>query len=203
MDEPFAAIDPVVRERLQDELLLLQQRLQKTIVLVTHDINEAIRLGDKIAIFQEGGVLAQFDTPDRILAHPASEFVRRFIGPEPNLKRLGMIQVGQLPRHDVPLLDEALTPIASAHPPLASPLRLVLDRQRRPLHWFDPLRGLTLPVERPLASSHSLRFAYSALLDVATGVLVHVDGEGQYQGAVSHALLQQVLDGAVGVRLHD
>lgn len=203
MDEPFAAIDPVVRERLQDELLLLQQRLQKTIVLVTHDINEAIRLGDKIAIFQEGGVLAQFDTPDRILAHPASEFVRRFIGPEPNLKRLGMIQVGQLPRHDVPLLDEALTPIASAHPPLASPLRLVLDRQRRPLHWFDPQRGLTLPVERPLASSHSLRFAYSALLDVATGVLVHVDDEGQYLGAVSHTLLQQVLDGAVGVRSHD
>ena len=110
MDEPFAAIDPVVRERLQDELLLLQQRLQKTIVLVTHDINEAIRLGDKIAIFQEGGVLAQFDTPDRILAHPASEFVRRFIGPEPNLKRLGMIQVGQLPRHDVPLLDERRSP---------------------------------------------------------------------------------------------
>lgn len=101
-------------------------------------------------------MLAQFDTPDRILAHPASEFVRRFIG-RPNLKRLGMIQVGQLPRHDVPLLDEALTPIASTHPPLASPLRLVLDRQRRPLHWFDPQRGLTLPVERPLASSHSLR----------------------------------------------
>ncbi len=58
----------------------------------------------------------------------------------------------------------------------------MLDRQRRPLHWFDPQRGLTLPVERPLASSHSLRFAYSALLDVATGVLVHVDDEGQYQG---------------------
>ncbi len=88
MDEPFAAIDPVVRERLQDELLLIQQRLHKTIVLVTHDINEAIRLGDKIAIFRRG-VLAQCDTPDRILAHPASEFVQRFIGPEPNLKRLG------------------------------------------------------------------------------------------------------------------
>ncbi|STS91596.1 quaternary amine uptake ABC transporter (QAT) family, ATP-binding protein [Klebsiella variicola] len=63
--------------------MLLQQRLQKTIVLVTHDINEAIRLGDKIAIFQEGGLLAQFDTPDRILAHPASEFVRRFIARSP------------------------------------------------------------------------------------------------------------------------
>ena len=89
MDEPFAAIDPVVRERLQDELLLLQQRLRKTIVLVTHDINEAIRLGDRIAIFQEGGELAQFATPDHILSHPASDFVRRFIGPEPNLQRLG------------------------------------------------------------------------------------------------------------------
>nr|VUD29607.1 quaternary amine uptake ABC transporter (QAT) family, ATP-binding protein [Raoultella sp. NCTC 9187] len=70
MDEPFAAIDPLVRERLQDELLLLQQRLHKTIVLVTHDINEAIRLGDRIAIFEEGGVLAQFASPDHIFIAP-------------------------------------------------------------------------------------------------------------------------------------
>ncbi len=67
------------------------------------------------------GVLAQCDTPDRILAHPASEFVQRFIGPEPNLKRLGMIQVGQLPRHDVTLVDEGLSPIATAHPTVTSP----------------------------------------------------------------------------------
>ncbi|WP_434584224.1 ABC transporter ATP-binding protein [Klebsiella sp. R390] len=203
MDEPFAAIDPVVRERLQDELLLLQQRLHKTIVVVTHDINEAIRLGDKIAIFQEGGVLAQCDTPEQILAHPASEFVQRFIGPEPNLKRLGMLQVGQLPRHDVPLLDEGLSPIASAHPTVASPLRLVLDQQHRPLHWFDPDKRITLPIAQPLSALNSLRFAYSALLDAPGGVLVHVDSNGQYQGSISHILLRNVLDGDVEIRRYD
>lgn len=132
----------------------LQQRLHKTIVLVTHDINEAIRLGDKIAIFQEGGILVQFDTPDNILAQPASEFVARFIGPEPNLKHLARLQVGQLPRHDVPLVDEALAPISSQHPVVASPLRLVLDKQLRPLCWLDPERpphhpeGASLPAFR-------------------------------------------------------
>ncbi|WP_213895060.1 ATP-binding cassette domain-containing protein, partial [Raoultella ornithinolytica] len=203
MDEPFAAIDPVVRERLQDELLLIQQRLHKTIVLVTHDINEAIRLGDKIAIFQEGGVLAQCDTPDRLLAHPASEFVQRFIGPEPNLKRLGMIQVGQLPRHDVTLVDEGLSPIATAHPTVASPLRLVLDKEQRPVHWFDPDKRVTLPIVQPLQALNTLRFAYSALLDAPGGVLVHVDSNGQYQGTISHALLQHVLDGHVEIRRYD
>ena len=102
MDEPFAAIDPVVRERLQDELLLLQQRLRKTIVLVTHDINEAIRLGDRIAIFRRAASWRSSPRLTIFLSHPASDFVRRFIGPEPNLQRLGRIQVGQLPRHDVP-----------------------------------------------------------------------------------------------------
>ena len=203
MDEPFAAIDPVVRERLQDELLLIQQRLHKTIVLVTHDINEAIRLGDKIAIFQEGGVLAQCDTPDRLLAHPASGFVQRFIGPEPNLKRLGMIQVGQLPRHDVTLVDEGLSPIATAHPTVASPLRLVLDKEQRPVHWFDPDKRVTLPIVQPLQALNTLRFAYSALLDAPGGVLVHVDSNGQYQGTISHALLQHVLDGHVEIRRYD
>ncbi len=203
MDEPFAAIDPVVRQRLQDELLLIQQRLHKTIVLVTHDINEAIRLGDKIAIFQEGGVLAQCDTPERILAHPASEFVQRFIGPEPNLKRLGMIQVGQLPRHDVPLVDESLSPIATAHPTVTSPLRLVLDKEQRPLHWFDPDQRITLPIVQPLQALNTLRFAYSALLDAPGGVLVHVDSNGQYQGSISHTLLRHVLDGHVEIRRYD
>ncbi|MDS6632114.1 hypothetical protein QYS46_20795 [Klebsiella michiganensis] len=79
--------------------------------------------------------------------------MRRFIGPEPNLQRLGRIQVGQLPRHDVPLIDESLSPIASPHPPVASPLRLVLDKKRRPLNWFDPVKRRTLPVDAPLVLS--------------------------------------------------
>ncbi len=70
MDEPFGAVDPIVRERLQDELLRLQEQLARTILFVTHDIDEAIRLGDVVAVFQAGGILAQFDTPDAILARP-------------------------------------------------------------------------------------------------------------------------------------
>jgi osmoprotectant transport system ATP-binding protein len=145
-------------------------------------------------------VLAQFASPDHILSHPASDFVRRFIGPEPNLKRLGMIQVGQLPRHDVALVDEHYAPIASHHPTLSSPLHLILDRHQRPLQWFDPHRRIALPITQPLAALDSLRFAYSALLDAPGGVLVHVDDSGKYQGTVSHSLLQHVLDGLVEIR---
>ncbi len=93
MDEPFGAVDPIVRERLQDELLRLQEQLARTILFVTHDIDEAIRLGDVVAVFQSGGVLAQFDTPDAILGSPASEFVARFVGTDRGLKRLSLGRV--------------------------------------------------------------------------------------------------------------
>jgi osmoprotectant transport system ATP-binding protein len=90
MDEPFGAIDPINRARLQDEFLRLQAQVRKTIVFVTHDIDEAIKMGDRIAILREGGVLAQYDTPAEILAHPADEFVARFVGADRALKRLGL-----------------------------------------------------------------------------------------------------------------
>ena len=80
MDEPFAAVDPIARERLQDEFLRLQRELAKTILFVTHDVDEAIKMGDLIAVMEEGGRLAQFGSPDEILAHPASDFVARFVG---------------------------------------------------------------------------------------------------------------------------
>jgi len=97
MDEPFAALDPVIRERLQDELVALQRRLHKTIILVTHDMEEAIKVGDRIAIFEGEGRLVQFDTPHNILAHPASDFVSGFIGKDPLLKRLTLMKVADLP----------------------------------------------------------------------------------------------------------
>jgi osmoprotectant transport system ATP-binding protein len=97
MDEPFGAIDPITRERLQTEFLQLQERIRKTIVFVTHDIDEALRLGDRIAIFAEGSRLAQFDTPLEILTNPADEFVRSFIGEGSALRRLSLLQVGDLP----------------------------------------------------------------------------------------------------------
>jgi osmoprotectant transport system ATP-binding protein len=90
MDEPFGAIDPINRMRLQDEFLGLQARVRKTVVFVTHDIDEAIKMGDKIAILRQGGELAQYDTPAEILTNPADEFVAQFVGADRALKRLGL-----------------------------------------------------------------------------------------------------------------
>jgi len=99
MDEPFGAIDPIVRDRLQDEFLALQAQIQKTVVFVTHDIQEAVKLGDRIAIFGAGGRIAQHDTPARILAEPADDFVASFIGSGAAVRLLGLRQVGSLPLH--------------------------------------------------------------------------------------------------------
>ncbi len=127
MDEPFAAVDPIVRERLQDEFLRLQRELAKTILFVTHDVNEAIKMGDLIAVMQEGGHLAQFGPPDAILAHPASEFVARFVGEDRGLKRLALRTIAQVEgerldgkRPDLPRfrpempLDDALSVLLAA-----------------------------------------------------------------------------------------
>jgi osmoprotectant transport system ATP-binding protein len=99
MDEPFGAIDPITRARLQDEFLRLHNELRKTVIFVTHDIDEAIKMGDRIAILRDGGLLAQYDTPDGILGTPADEFVERFVGPDRALKRLALRRVGELELH--------------------------------------------------------------------------------------------------------
>jgi osmoprotectant transport system ATP-binding protein len=96
MDEPFGAIDPINRARLQDEFLALQRTVKKTIVFVTHDIDEAIKMGDRIAILRDGGQLAQYDTPREILIHPADEFVAQFVGADRGIKRLSLTAVGEL-----------------------------------------------------------------------------------------------------------
>ena len=96
MDEPFGALDPITRTRLQKELLRIHAEVGKTIIFVTHDIDEAILLGDRIAILREGGVLAQYDTPEDLLAHPADEFVALFVGADRGLKRLSLTRLGDL-----------------------------------------------------------------------------------------------------------
>jgi osmoprotectant transport system ATP-binding protein len=96
MDEPFGAVDPITRERLQDEFLNIQQDIKKTIVFVTHDIDEAIKMGDRIAILKQGGFLAQYDTPENILSSPNSEFVASFVGTDRILKRLSLVRVGEI-----------------------------------------------------------------------------------------------------------
>ena len=96
MDEPFGALDPITRSRLQEELRRLHREVAKTVIFVTHDIDEAIKMGDRIAILREGGVLAQYDTPDEILAHPADEFVAQFIGEDRALRRLALRRLGEI-----------------------------------------------------------------------------------------------------------
>jgi osmoprotectant transport system ATP-binding protein len=115
MDEPFGAVDPITRERLQDEFLNIQQDIKKTIVFVTHDIDEAIKLGDKIAILKQGGFLAQYDTPENILSNPNSEFVASFVGNDRILKRLSLTRVGDMQlepanggTEDLPRISERL-----------------------------------------------------------------------------------------------
>ena len=116
MDEPFGAVDPITRERLQDEFLRIQENIRKTIVFVTHDIDEAIKMGDKIAILEQGGFLAQYDAPETILANPNSEFVASFVGTDRILKRLSLVRVGDMrlepangEAEDLPRIDGSLT----------------------------------------------------------------------------------------------
>jgi osmoprotectant transport system ATP-binding protein len=96
MDEPFGAIDPIVRARLQDEFLRLQRELRKTVLFVTHDIDEAIKVGDRIAILRQGGRLAQYDTPEQILEHPVDDFVADFVGRDRALKALALKSLADL-----------------------------------------------------------------------------------------------------------
>jgi osmoprotectant transport system ATP-binding protein len=93
MDEPFGAIDRVTRDRLQNEFLDIQQRMRKIVVFVTHDIDEAVKMGDRIAILREGGILQQYDSPARILARPANDFVADFLGPDRGQKRLSVVRI--------------------------------------------------------------------------------------------------------------
>jgi osmoprotectant transport system ATP-binding protein len=113
MDEPYSAVDPIVRARLQDELLDLQDRLGKTIVLVTHDLDEAIKLGDRIALLNVGGALEQYDRPDAILLEPASPFVEQFVGGERTLRRMGLLTVADLELQH-PFTTDPTTPVETA-----------------------------------------------------------------------------------------
>ena len=104
MDEPFGAVDPIVRERLQDQFLDIQARLKKTILFVTHDMDEAIKMADRIAILNKGGVIEQFAPPEEILRSPANDFVRRFVGAERGLKRLGLLSVADIGVEEGPVV---------------------------------------------------------------------------------------------------
>jgi osmoprotectant transport system ATP-binding protein len=196
MDEPFGAVDPIVRERLQNEFLRLQEDLAKTILFVTHDIDEAIKMGDVVAVLQVGGDLAQFGTPADILANPASEFVAQFVGADRGLKRLSLYRIADVPLETIPTgtVGEPSAPARARL--LAHPFEylLVLDAADRPLGWASLSSVSTadqVTAEMAHASSPyfdrltTLKDALSMLLDATVQVGVVVDPHGAYLGILT------------------
>jgi osmoprotectant transport system ATP-binding protein len=177
MDEPFGAIDPITRERLQNEFLRLQEDLRKTIVFVTHDIDEAIKMGDRIAIMREGGVLAQYDTPEEILAEPADEFVARFVGLDRGLKRLALSKLSDLSLDDADSVPDG-TPAHSR----SEPDRVVfVDGQSRPVGRLGRDREPE-PIGPVGDPDTSLRDALSLIMSDGNRPLVVVDADGAVAG---------------------
>ncbi len=196
MDEPFAAVDPIVRERLQEQFLDIQARLRKTIVFVTHDIDEAIKLADRIAILNVGGVLEQYARPEELLRAPASDFVRDFVGPEPGLKRLSLMSVADIDVEAGPVVhpDAAADEAVAAMEPFGLDWATVLDPEGRVLGWVDRAdvtgraRVGDADVKRFAAyvtSGSSLRSALDAIVSNRTQVAVVVDEQERYRGILS------------------
>ena len=194
MDEPFGAVDPIVRARLQDELLALQARVHKTIVLVTHDIDEAVLLGDRVAVLNVGGILEQVAPPDELLASPANDFVAEFVGNERGIKRLSLASVGKLSLDPGPVVDVAAGPAAARAVLQESGLDwLALIDGGRLLGWVpaeqitdQPLTTLTPePVVAQLHPSSSLRAALELILTARSSTALVTEDDGTYLGSVT------------------
>ena len=139
MDEPFGAIDPINRERLQNEFLRLQAEIRKTVLFVTHDIDEAIKMGDRIAILKQGGHLAQYATPAELLMAPADDFVEDFVGADRALKRLALMRVRDIDLWEAPLahVGQATAEVRAKLDGAEVPHPLLVDPERRPLGWLS------------------------------------------------------------------
>ncbi len=193
MDEPFAAVDPIVRARLQDELLRLQRELGKTILFVTHDIDEAIKMGDLIAVMREGGTLAQFAPAAELLARPASDFVARFVGADRALKRLTLRHVRDLRLEPTPTAagTETVADVRRRERGRVPRWVLLVDERSVPVGWADTTgRTETEPLEKGAVANLSpllepdttLRDALSLLLDAAVRTGIVVDHAGRARG---------------------
>jgi osmoprotectant transport system ATP-binding protein len=199
MDEPFSAVDPVVREDLQDELLRVQAELGKTILFVTHDIDEAIKLGDAVAVLRTGGVLAQFDPPQRLLAEPADEFVAAFVGRDRGYRGLSFLSAETLPVHELNTVSLGAGGVSLGAGGVslgaggaclgaggAREWRLAVDAEGRPRGWLTPDdHGGVL---RAGGSLHrrggSMRTALDAALSSPSGLGIVVNGDGAAVGGV-------------------
>jgi len=195
MDEPFAAVDPIVRARLQDEFLDIQRRLRKTIVFVTHDIDEAIKMADRIAMLNVGGILEQYASPEEILREPANSFVQEFVGAERGLKRLALIKVAEIGVEEGPVVERS----ASTEEALAAMKRFGMDwvtvvEGGRLLGWVDraSLNGRASVGEVAprrfsayVTANSSLRQALDSIITSRTNVAVVADDGDRYLGVLT------------------
>lgn len=198
MDEPFSSIDPVVREELQGALLQLQSQVHKTVVFVTHDIDEAVKLGDRIAVMRNGGKLAQFGPPEQLLAHPANDFVKGFLGFDRGIRWLSLFPARSLALRAPPTVGPSSGPadVKAAAAAAGTDWVLVLDDGRRPLGWVDAASlngsgdGAPLPHMRSIGHTFApATESFRAVLDAAvlspSGLAVATDGNGSLLGVVS------------------
>jgi osmoprotectant transport system ATP-binding protein len=203
MDEPFGAVDPINRERLQNQFLRLQSEIRKTILFVTHDIDEAIKMGDRVAILKKGGVLAQYATPPELLMNPANDFVEDFVGADRALKRLSLLRVRDIDLWKAPLARVG-EPTASVRAAIEqADLRhpLVVDAEERPIGWLSvrDLERETVPatpdtVADPIVELDDvLRDALSDLLRSDTQYGPAVDEHGRVAGVLSVEIISEFL----------
>ncbi|MFD7654423.1 ABC transporter ATP-binding protein [Actinosynnema sp. NPDC059797] len=188
MDEPFSAVDPVVREGLQDELLRLQAELDKTIVFVTHDIDEAVRIGEKVAVMRVGGVLAQYAPPAELLSHPADDFVAGFVGKDRGYRSLSFV--------DASGVEVAEAPVADGQVP-GDGWRLLVGEDRRPSGWVAP-DGALVPGGSLYEVGAPARGALDSALSSPSGLGVAVDAEGRLAGVVTARQVLDVIERARG-----
>ncbi len=195
MDEPFGAVDPITRQRLQDELLRLQEELRKTIVFVTHDFDEAVKLGDRIAILQTGSKIVQYDSPERILAEPADDFVRGFVGAGAALKQLTLTRVRDVDLHEAAVARVGGDPAqaTAAARTLDREHVIVLDDQDRPQRWLsladlerpNSLANVARDEELEVVNvASTLNDALDVMLTSSHGVVVVTGRRNSYQGVI-------------------
>jgi osmoprotectant transport system ATP-binding protein len=203
MDEPFGAIDPINRERLQNEFLRLQVEIQKTVLFVTHDIDEAIKMGDRIAIMRVGGKVAQYATPAELLMAPADDFVEDFVGADRALKRLALMRVSDIDLWEAPLayVGQPTAEVRSKLSQAEVPFPLLVDSDRRPLGWLSE-RDLAADLVPPTPDSPPgplldlddvMRDALADLLQGETQYGAVVDREGQIAGVLSVEIISEFL----------
>jgi osmoprotectant transport system ATP-binding protein len=214
MDEPFGAVDPIARERLQQEFLRLQQQLHKTIILVTHDVDEAVTMGDRIAVLSQGGVLQQYDTPAELLGHPATSFVADFIGADRGLRRLAVTPIEVTDLHTPPVVGPRTTVDLACAAVEAEGTRwaVVVNDEGGLLGWVEPAgppdgsrpRDATAPVSRymrPLRASvgldASLKTAFAEMLQNDAAWVAVLDN-GRYLGVLTPDTLHAALRRSVG-----